>query len=223
MLAPRTLDDLVLSPEGEAARAAALAAIVDGIPVDLPPLPPEPPEPEPVDPVVQARRERHRLAMGRAFPAARYYGRTRGFWNSTHRGQILAPPYAVETEECVAVPDACLPVLPDPEIVDGEILWGASVTMRPWRRMDPECAFEARDRPLPPTARGEEPTDPVAVDVAAWLEGIGEPMTVEDLAELTGHEHAPVARACQEWRWAGRVAKQQTRDEPLWVWRRLPL
>ena len=76
MLAPRTLDDLVLSPEGEAARAAALAAIVDGIPVDLPPLPPEPPEPEPVDPVVQARRERHRLAMGRAFPAARYYGRT---------------------------------------------------------------------------------------------------------------------------------------------------
>jgi hypothetical protein len=96
--------------------------------------------------------------------------------------------------------------------------------MRACPPIDPECAFESREpAALPPTQRGEEPTDPTAVDVAAWLEGLSEPMTVFDLAELTGHDRDDVARACQQWRWAGRVAKQQTNDEPLWVWRRAAL
>jgi hypothetical protein len=122
-----------------------------------------------------------------------------------------------------AAPDLCLPVLPEPEIVDGEILWGASVTIKPVARLDAECAWEPRDVPPLPVARGVEPTYPVAVDVAAWLEGLGEPMTVEDLAELTGHDRDLVARACQEWRWTGKIAKQQTNDEPLYLWRRAPL
>jgi hypothetical protein len=170
---------------------------------------------------VLARRDRHAAIMSRAFRRPR-----RHYAESPLRG--TAPEYDPRLidlwgDECEAAPDLCLPVLPDPEIGPDGILWGARVTMRACPPIDPECAFESRD-PRPPVAEvaGTEPTGPVAEDVAAWLEGLGEPMTVADLADLTGHPILAVLRACRDWRAAGRVARQETRVEPLWLWRKAP-
>ena len=209
---PRSIDDLVLSPEGAAARRRAIEAIVDGIPVDLPPLSPEP------EPERTRRKANHDEFMGRAFRSA---------IPGSGRGRILSTPpeWVVDRwhDESEAVPFP-FGEEPDPEIRDG-MIGGASVTILPVARLDPECAWEARDVPpvVPETVRGEEPTGSTAVEVAAWLEGIGEPMTVADLVDLTGADRDEIVAALRDWRWAGRVAKQQTRDEPLWLWRRMPL
>lgn len=191
-----------------------------------------------------------RRAQHRAFTERVFYHQQTPFAVSPMRGQ--APGYPADAalwwgDENEAVPDRCLPVLPEPEIRDG-MIWGASATMKPRPPMDPNLAWGSREEPArsrrtrsrsarrrarsrrhvaawldsAPVRRGAEPADAVAVDVAAWLEGVGEPMTAWDLVELTGHEDGAVVRALGDWRFAGRVAKQLTRDETLWVWRRAP-
>jgi hypothetical protein len=209
---PRTIDDLVLSPAGEEARELARLAILDGRPLDVEPVP-EPPKPKPVPEHVRKRRERHDREMGRVF------GRVNGDASASRlRGRLLGipPEWLVDLlhDENEAAPDLCLPVLPEPEVRDGEILWGRSATRRSGPRLDPECAFEPRDVPARPIVDG------VAADVAPWLEILGEPLTAQDLADVTGHGVVEVFAALTRMREAGLVARQQTGGGPLWVWRR---
>lgn len=222
MSVARRIDDLVLSRDGEEARARARDAIVDGIPVDVDPYEPEPE-------YVTQRRAAHDRAMLRAFPAhnnsslmaMRRTMKESGRWAPKYP-DWLAGAWGDESEADLSE----FPLrLPEPEVRDGEILWGASATIAPVARLDPECAWEARDVPTLP------PSSAVAQDVAAWLETFYEPMTARDLVELTGHSQNAVRAALAGLREAGLVARQDVgavyRDDSpqpsrqVWIWRRL--
>lgn len=215
-MSARTIDDLVLSPDGEQAREEARLAILDGRPLDDVLVLPDPePEPEPIPEYVLARRERHFRAMDRAFPGRRPYAA------SSLRGRTLGtyPEWIVDLlhDENEAVPDRCLPFLPEPEVRDG-MIWGASVTTKPRARIDAECAFEARE------VEPDLPTSPAATDVSAWLEGLYEPMSATDLADLTGYSYHAVRTALVALHEAGLVARQEINGtSALWVWRRAAL
>lgn len=198
---PRSIDDLVLSPEGEEARLRAMAAIVDGIPVDVDPFEPEP-DPEPA-----------RSPQMRGLRAAR---KESGRWTPKYPDWI-AEYWGGENE----ADDRDFPLCaPEPEIGPDGIVWGRSATMISAPPLDPELTFEARDVEDVPDP-GRESDGAVAEDVAAWLEGLGEPLTVVDLAAMTGHAEEAIDVALWRWRAAGRVARQRTREEPLWLWRRM--
>jgi DprA/Smf-like nucleotide binding protein involved in DNA uptake len=165
----------------------------------------------------------HEAAMVRAFgrqgPALKALHRARkesGHWAPKYADWVVEF-WADENE----ADDRPFPLrLPDPEIGPDGILWGASATMIPEERLDPECAWEAR-----PT---DPPDSPVAQDVSAWLESFYEPMTIADLAELTGYSYGRVRDALHDLRLAGFVARQETatsrngRPPSVWLWRRLP-
>lgn len=209
----RTIDDLVLSPNGEAARARALEAIVDGLPVDLDPFDPEP-EPEPVPAYVAERRERHSRAMRRAFPAGSGIRALNRVKKESGRWAPGYPDWCAEVWGDENEADVREFPLRDPEPeIRGGMIGGVSATIAPVARFDPECAWEARDA--------------VAKDIASWMEAFYEPMTARDLVDLTGHPDVAVRAALAGLHEAGLVARQETDparpSKQLWLWRRLPL
>jgi hypothetical protein len=209
MREPRTIDDLALSEEGARVRALVQEQLADGAPV--PPVPP-PPRPE----WQEARRAHHQRIMDRAFSFPHRPGvpsRLRG----------TAPAYPEDAALWWGDENEAVPPFPwDAEPAFDGVVWGASVTCCPRAPMDPEVCFEAPDEAEDEPGEAPVPTDPPAVDVAAWLEGIGEPMTVDELAAMTGHTLTDVVTACRALRRAGLVARQPTNDAAVWVWRKAP-
>lgn len=225
----RTIDDLELTEAGERARREAreeVAAMLAATPT-VRPLPP-PPESRP------AHLERHTRFMQRVFDAHRGHP-TRRYTLSVLRGttpgyrdvEQLAWELGGENE---AVPDACLPVYPEPE-VNGGTIGGTSVTCIP-RRFDPSCPMwgdplNDPEHPRPDTVGAAERSGLADVEaaVAEWLETLYEPLSVRELAELTEYTLADVARAVQALHGDGQIACQVIRSgarvDSVWVWRRL--